>query len=93
MRSIPVTYLFLLLPFIGTNALLSFAQPTVGVPSSNNFASRNIIEKQRAASGSTTALQSMSISTITSALDAGPYGVLALTGVASSVIVPLTLYR
>jgi len=43
------------------------------------------------------ALNSVSLSSLAStsaaALNSGPYGVLALTGIASSVVVPLTMYR
>eukprot|EP00548_Thalassiothrix_antarctica_P013094 CAMPEP_0194169094 /NCGR_PEP_ID=MMETSP0154-20130528/3789_1 /TAXON_ID=1049557 /ORGANISM="Thalassiothrix antarctica, Strain L6-D1" /LENGTH=335 /DNA_ID=CAMNT_0038880337 /DNA_START=30 /DNA_END=1037 /DNA_ORIENTATION=+ len=38
-------------------------------------------------------LYSVNISAIKSAMEAGPLGVLALTGIACSVVVPLTMYR
>ena len=80
-------------------AAVAFAQPTAS--RNSDFASQQQQARElhqssnRSLSGthSTTSLNIMSLSTVSSALQTGPYGVLALTGVASAVVVPLTLFR
>ena len=76
---------------------VAFAQPPNG---RSDFASqqqqaRELQQSRRSLTGafSSTSLTCMTLSSVSSALQTGPYGVLALTGVASSVVIPLTLFR